>query len=145
MRGMLLFSILLLATASTNADPGRDGIRVLMLEGSPYDRGLTHVKMLNGETSELVRLWKADLSEQCKMDADEFIDKFLERTSFVDAIKKWTPELLDEVWGIADGGRIEFDTMLAFQLIDEYWVNGGAIAREHCSGLGVAKRGAIPR
>jgi isopenicillin-N N-acyltransferase like protein len=144
MRGMLLLSILLLATAPSQAGPGLDEVRVLMLEGSPYERGLTHGKTLKGEINALVRLWKADLSEQYKMDADEFIDKFLERTSFVEAIKKWTPELLDEVRGIADGGGVDFDTMLAFQLVDEYWVNGRAVAREHCSGLGVARRGGHP-
>ena len=91
-----------------------------------------------------MRLWKADLAAQFKMDADAFITRFLGQTHYVEAIKKWTPELLDEVRGIADGSGTGFDTMLAFQLVDEYWATGGAIAREHCSGLGVAGRAGRP-
>ena len=34
--------------------------------------------------------------------------------------------------------------MLAFQLVDEYWANGGAIAGDHCSGLGIAGEGDRP-
>jgi hypothetical protein len=40
------------------------------------------------------------------------------------------------VRGIADGCGLPFDTMLAFQLIDELWANGDMIAGEHCTAIG---------
>src|SRR5262249_2509735 len=76
--------------------------------------------------------------------ADEFIRRFLAGTDYLPSIKKWTPDLLEEVRGITEGSGIAFETVLTFQLVDEYWANGGAIAREHCSGLGITGEGDRP-
>jgi predicted choloylglycine hydrolase len=114
------------------------------LEGTPHERGLTHGKTLKDQIHELMKRWKADLTERYKMDADAFIKRFLKHTDFPAAIKKWTPDLLDEVNGIAQGAAVDVDSILVFQLIDEYWVNGPGIAGEHCSALGVARNGDRP-
>lgn len=144
MRISLALSIMLLVAGPTRGDLENEGPGVLLLQGSAYERGLTHGKALRNEINEIVRLWKADLAARFKMDADAFITRFLARTRHVDAIRRWTPELLDEVRGIAEGSGIGFDTMLVFQLVDECWASGGAIAREHCSGLGIARRAEHP-
>src|SRR2546429_4759390 len=56
------------------------------------------------------------------------------------------PGFVGEIRGIADGSEMPFNTILAFQLLDEIWVNAKAVRREtaaeNCSGLGVAKKGA---
>jgi hypothetical protein len=119
-------------------------LRVVTLEGSPQDRGVTHGKTLKEPIHALLKLWKADLAERYKMDADAFVKQFLKQTDFPAAIKQWTPDLLDETKGIAQGAGVDFDTMLVFQLIDEYWVNGPGVAGEHCSALGVGRRGDRP-
>src|SRR5262249_55706534 len=103
-----------------------------------------HGRAVRGEIHELVGLWKRDLARQFRMDADEFIRKFLAGTDYLPSIKKWTPDLLEETRGIAEGSGIAFETVLAFQLVDEYWANGGAIVGERCSGLGVAGSGDRP-
>ena len=56
-------------------------------------------------------LWKADLAERYRMDAGAFVKKFLQRTDFTTAMQKWTPDLLEEVNGIAKGAGVDFDTM----------------------------------
>lgn len=124
--------------------PPETRLRTLTLEGSPRERGEVHGKTLKEPIHELLKLWKADLAARYKMDADAFIKKFLQRTDFPAAIKKWTPELLDEVNGIAKGAGVEFDTLFAFQLLDEYWCHGPGLAGEHCSSLGLARRGDRP-
>src|SRR5262249_47238069 len=116
---------------------------VVTLEGSPFDRGVTHGKTLKAQIHELMKHWKADLAERYKMPADAFIKKFVQQTAFQPAIKKWTPDLLDEVRGIAKGADLDFDTVFVFQLPDEYWVNGPGIA-EHCSAMGFSRRGDRP-
>src|SRR5262249_18402406 len=73
-----------------------------------------------------------------------FIKKFVKQTDYLPTLKKWTPELLDEIQGIAEGAAVDFETMLVFQLIDEYWVNGPGVAGEHCTALGVSRRGDRP-
>ncbi len=73
------------------------------------------------------------------MDPDLFIKRFVEKTDYVSAIKKWTPDILDEIKGIADGAEIDFDTMFMFQFLDEYWAQGESIAQQRCSSLGFSK------
>jgi isopenicillin-N N-acyltransferase-like protein len=96
--------------------------KVLQLSGSAYERGLQHGKELRQEIARIVGLWKKDLQMQTKTDPDALLQKFLAETNFVPAIKKWTPELLDEIRGIAEGSGQPYPTILAHQLADEIWV-----------------------
>ncbi|MFC1563618.1 C45 family autoproteolytic acyltransferase/hydrolase [candidate division KSB1 bacterium] len=116
----------------------------IVLEGSPYVRGLTHGRVLKKEIAEVVSLWKDDLKRLSGDDPDSFISKFLNKTDFIPAIRQFTPDLLEEVRGISDGSGIDFDTMLAFQLVDEIWLNARDVMGEHCSSLGVSRKGASP-
>ena len=116
---------------------GRE-VTVVTVEGTPFERGLTHGKTLRADIQRAVPIWKAELARTYKMDADLFIHGFLARTDYLTAIRKWTPGLLEEVRGIAEGSGFSFETMLVYQLIDEYWVNGAAaVSTEHCSAVGV--------
>jgi isopenicillin-N N-acyltransferase-like protein len=111
-------------------------IEPLSLEGTAYQRGLGHGETLRAKIQELVGVWQANLSAGFELDAGQVIHRFLQRTDFVSAIQKWTPDLLDEVRGIADGCGLSFETMLAFQLIDELWANEDLIVGEHCTAIG---------
>lgn len=114
-------------------------LRVLTLEGKPFDRGLQHGRALKDDVQKLVKLWKQDLEKTYKTDADVFIKNFLDKTNYQDAIKKWTPELWDELKGIAQGAQVDFDTIVAFQLVDEMWVLGRTLQQEHCTTIGTNK------
>jgi hypothetical protein len=119
-------------------------LKVLDLSGSPYERGLEHGRKLRTEIGKVVGLWKEDLGRQGKGDPDRLIKRFLAETNFVPVIRKWTPDLLEEVRGIADGAGLPFDTMFAFQLVDEVWVYLDQPTAGHCSSMGVAKSGSHP-
>jgi predicted choloylglycine hydrolase len=119
-------------------------LKVLDLTGSPYERGLQHGRRLRTEIGKVVGLWKEDLGKQGKGDPDRLIKRFLAETNFVPAIQKWTPDLLEEVRGIADGAGLPFETMFAFQLVDEMWVYLDQPTSGHCSSMGAAKSGAHP-
>jgi isopenicillin-N N-acyltransferase like protein len=124
---------------------GRQQLRVLTLQGSPYNRGLLHGKTLRKEIHEIIKFWKAEIESNYKVKADKFIADFLQQTDFQPAIKRWTPELLDEVRGIADGAGIDFNTIFMYQLADEEWAQWEDIAAgEHCSSIGVNRTGASP-
>ena len=69
--------------------------KFLVLEGTPYNRGLIHGKTLRNEIHEIINLWKADLKKTYKIDPDVFITKFLNETNFISAIKNYTPDLLE--------------------------------------------------
>ena len=79
---------------SADATPGKE-VRVLVLEGTPYERGLTHGKTLKQEIHEVVALWKAQLDSPGGTDADAFIQKFLEETDFLD--NRWIDRRLQEL------------------------------------------------
>jgi isopenicillin-N N-acyltransferase like protein len=133
------------ASAETLLPAAANGnLKVVVLEGTPYNRGLIHGRTLKKEISEVVQLWKADIERTFKMKADTFISNFLKMTDFIPAIKKWTPEMLDEVKGISDGSGIDFNTIFMFQLGDEQWAQGQYVTAEHCTTIGVNKRGPKP-
>src|SRR5690606_28459256 len=54
-------------------------------------------------------------------DPDAYIAGFLAETDYLPAIRRWTPELLDEVEGIAAGANQPFERIFAFNLLDEEW------------------------
>jgi predicted choloylglycine hydrolase len=122
----------------------KGALTVITLEGPAYKRGLTYGTKLKNEIRQLMTRWKDNLRETYKMDPDAFIAKFFAKTNYVAAMKQWTPDLLEEVRGLADGVGVDQSTMLVFQFVDEYWVNGEDVAAEHCSALGVGRRGAQP-
>ena len=128
---------------SADVTPGKE-VRVLVLDGTPYERGLTHGKTLKKEIHEVVALWKAQLGSPGGTDADVFIQKFLEVTDFAPAIKKWTPGLLEEVRGIADWAEMDFDTIYAFQLMDEIWLYQSGLEGEACSAIAFERQGDRP-
>lgn len=152
-----IFGVALAALAALTAAPfgspvpgsrpdpaGRRELRVLEIRGAGYERGLQHGRQLKSEIAKLVEIWKGDLRGQSGQDPDALIRRFLSETAFTPAIKKWTPDILDEVRGIADGSGQPLETMLAFQLVDEIWVYLDAKAAHHCSGLGVIRGGGHP-
>jgi len=119
-------------------------LKVLHLAGSGYERGVQHGRQLSSEIAALVGLWKDDLRKEAKTDPDSLIRSFLGETNFMPSIKKWTPDLLDEVRGIADGAGQPFETIFAFQLVDELWVFMDKGAVDRCTSMGVARHGAHP-
>jgi isopenicillin-N N-acyltransferase like protein len=147
----LFAGLVLLLSSGLHADSKRDtvppkskGVRVITLEGTPYARGLQHGTALKNEIHALLRLWKAVLQKDYHLEAAAFTRRFLKKTDFLSAMKRWTPDLIEEVKGIAAGAGVDFETMLLFQLPDEYWVNGRDIVADRCTGLGMSCQGKEP-
>jgi isopenicillin-N N-acyltransferase like protein len=132
-----------LAARSSGVGAKRE-LKVLRLSGSAYERGLQHGRQLRSEITRIVALWKDDLRNEYKVDPDTLIREFLAGTNFTPAIKRWTPDLLDEIRGIADGAGQTFDTVLAFQLMDEIWVFADKRAANRCSAMGISKADSHP-
>lgn len=111
--------------------------RIIELSGKGYDRGKQHGQQLKTEIHELVAAWKKDVERRYRMPADSFIHNFIGKTGYLATIRKTTPDLLDEVKGIAEGCGIDFNTMYVFQLVDEDWAAGKWIDMHHCTSIGV--------
>lgn len=114
-------------------------LRYIELSGTPYERGLTHGRLLKKEIKEVTDLLKEDIKQGTGQNPDDYITSFLERTEFDKSISKWTAELLEEVRGISEGSEIDYNTILMHQLGDEYWIDRMALQVHKCSSIGVNK------
>ncbi len=107
--------------------------------GSPYERGFQHGSLLKKEIQEVIKLLKNDIFLTTEIEADNFIEDFFNETDFIPSIKKWSPDLWDEVKGISDGSEIDFETILFHQLGDEFFFYTEYIFAHKCSSMGVNK------
>ncbi len=147
----ILFLLMLPAASSAvfsfgdDPVPGRpEKLRILDLEGTPYEMGRTHGRALKPEILELVKRWKEDLEKTYPVSAGVFVRDLLKKTDFKSSIARWTPDLLEEVRGIADGAGVDFDTMYAYQLIDEIWAMGAGLGFSKCTTIAAGKRNGQP-
>jgi isopenicillin-N N-acyltransferase-like protein len=138
-------------TAMIEASTPASDFPVIVLEGSPRERGLIHGETLRSEIHKAVAVWKDTLAEDLGSDPDEYLEEFVGATSFEGAIDRWTPGLMDEVRGLAEGANLDFKTVYAYQLADEDWWyrrNKNLGVRlptgEKCSALGVVGEDGLP-
>lgn len=108
---IFLFSVSFSAYTQTKAVDvvsKRAPIREVTLTGSGYSLGLQHGTLFKKEIQEIVTKWKANTAKEFGRDADEVLKEFFAYAKFDDAIKKWTPELYEEVRGIAQQKMFNF-------------------------------------
>ena len=108
----------------------------LNLSGSGYELGMQHGKQLKNEIEEIVKKWKKNTSQRLDRNSEDVLNEFMEYAQFSEAIKKWTPDLYEEVRGIADGSEQNFDDILVLNLLDEFWVYLNNPSNHHCSNIG---------
>jgi isopenicillin-N N-acyltransferase like protein len=111
----------------------------LRLSGPPRAQGRQHGDALRESISDVRRRWRESLTQRFGVHPDAFIESFLAQTRFVAAMRHWTPWLLEEIEGIAEGSGRSLPETLAFQFMDEEWWFGAKHYRQasaeanHCS------------
>ena len=119
-------------------------VQVLDVSGTPRERGLAHGRALRSQIREIIGDFERDLERKYKVEPKTFISRFMADTNFMPAIKRWTPGLLDEVRGIAEGSGLSFESVYVFQLADEIWSMGRWAMRKKCTAIAVNRRGDQP-
>jgi hypothetical protein len=110
---------------------------VLDLPSDPFERGRIHGEALKEEIHRQVGSWESDLVAGFGVEPEAFVQGFLAATDYLPSIRQWTPNLLEEVRGIAEGSGLPYETMLVFNFLDEVWLNGGGVSDgDHCSAVG---------
>ena len=104
-------------------------------------RGQAHGESLRTQIHDKIGRWYAAIEEEYREAPSSFVRRFLEQTRFLPAIARHTPDLADEVMGIAEGAAIDFDNCYALQLMDEEWWFSRAARHGHCSSVGFAPTG----
>jgi hypothetical protein len=131
---------------------GQPVLNLVQLNGTPRQRGQIHGEALRIKVRDNIGGWKDQLGKSVGENPDAYLAEFLANTDFQPAIQSWTPQLWEEVQGLAEGAGVPIDTIYAFQLPDEEWLyrrNRRMRLRagdgEHCSSLGVLKNnGGLP-
>ena len=152
--GYCLLSIILIiacgnlfSQTTEQANSTNKAVPVVELSGNGYQRGLQHGNALKNEIGEVFKKWKENIQLSTNLNVDSVISMFYRATNFEPAIKKWTPELFDELKGISKSTGQSFKDVFCFQLVDEFWVyidklqNPGS---DHCSGFGIAATNSHP-
>ncbi|TYA57327.1 C45 family autoproteolytic acyltransferase/hydolase [Formosa maritima] len=143
MKNIILLIGLLLSLESFSQKANRE-LKMISLSGTGYELGLQHGEKLKNEIADIVNAWKKNTSTALGKDADIVLKDFFEYAAFDDAIKKWTPELYEEVKGISDGSEQNFNDIFVLNLLDEFWVYIDNLYNHHCSSLGVPARNGNP-
>ena len=138
----LVLLVLVLSSACVGQETR--ALKEVTFSGTGYELGLQHGTQQKKEIGEVVSAWKKNTSTQLGKDADEVLTDFFNYADFDDAIKKWTPELFEEIKGIAEGSGQPLQDILVLNLMDEFWVYVDNLSNHHCSALGVPSRNGKP-
>jgi isopenicillin-N N-acyltransferase-like protein len=124
---------------------------VLVLEGSPRERGRVLGESRKATIRKFIDEWKDRFQKSTGANPEKYIEEFITETELVAAAERWTPNLVEETKGIAQGCGLEFETVFAMQIPDEErWFRAekrpGSTQRESkgCSALGVFGQSGIP-
>jgi hypothetical protein len=95
----------------------------LETEESAYERGKIHGEALR---KHIPRMMFEKITRHFGFTSyGLFANDILDKTNFLSTAKKWTPDLIDEIQGIADGAKFDFSSIFVRQLIEEmgwYWI-----------------------
>jgi hypothetical protein len=138
------------ATDLESTPPIKD-MKFLVLEGTPRERGRIHGEALRSDIHKMVRSITEPII-QAGVNPDDYISQIVDGAGFLHAAQKWTPHLVEEIRGIAEGADIDFKVMFAFNLLDEVewffqshnWINPEYREESRCSVLGVNGDGINP-
>jgi hypothetical protein len=113
----------------------------LELIGPSREQGRQHGEAFRPLIRTMDSLWRDDVRRDLDMNPDDYLSLVMEKTSFLKAAQLYSPDLLEEVRGIAEGSGLDFSSVFARQLCDEDWwlrfeIKYGAQAEDHCSSLG---------
>ena len=123
-------------------------IKKIDLSGSYREWGLHHGKELKLLIYEAIDRTKYFLGKTLKKDPNRIFTEFAQENDLIKAVKKFTPELLEEVAGIADGADLDFDDVFAYQCAEEIWLvlpfEKEVPPGPKCSSLGCCRTQAFP-
>jgi isopenicillin-N N-acyltransferase like protein len=120
-------------------------IPVLVLEGTPRNRGNIHGESLRPQIQGILAAWREMLHAAAGVESNLIIQDIMANTGFKKAALRYTPELWDELEGVAEGADVPLDDLFVLNMPDEHrWYlqakqAGIALAPiEQCTTLGFA-------
>jgi hypothetical protein len=129
------------------ASMGTRPLRCITVSGSPRQRGRAIGEEWRVLIANYFAVWQQNL-EGCATtpsNALDYFNRFMAAGSHEQAARRWTPALVEEVEGLAEGAGLSMQQAFGLQLIDEEWnyAQDMATARprrliDKCTALAVA-------
>jgi hypothetical protein len=110
----------------------------------PFSLGFVHGKTLKIEIETILQRWKTEVEKNYHVKFETVIQTFFENTTMLDTIKKYCPELLEEVRGIAEGSKQKFELILALQMSEEIEIAGQYLFSGKCTSIGFSQTNGLP-
>jgi isopenicillin-N N-acyltransferase like protein len=102
-------------------------MHILKLSGTPLERGRVHGEQLRNEIREQIDWFRNLLQEYGQVKPDDIFAR-VPGLGWLAAIERWTPHLLDEMRGIAEGSGLPYLDILSWNHCQEiFW----AVFSEH--------------
>jgi isopenicillin-N N-acyltransferase-like protein len=120
--------------------------------GTPRQRGRSHGEQLQAQIHTIFDYGRESLERAGGPPLETIAAAFQHSTGHLPAARQWTPDLVEELEGIAEGAGVDMAVLWAFQCQDEsYWFNTGQIGTfprrinpDRCSSLGMPARDGQP-
>ncbi len=94
---------------------------VIDCKGDGRSRGLMHGEGAKPLIQDALRRWADNTARAAGVPIAAYISTFLSETKLVAAIENQLPDLVEEMRGIADGAGVQFEQIVAYNLMDEQW------------------------
>lgn len=93
----------------------------IICSGSAREVGQAHGESLRSLIQTTLERWKSSLVREGWGHPDAYLANFVSKTQYEAALQRWTPNLIDELRGIAEGSAVPYAHLLAYNLLDEEW------------------------
>jgi isopenicillin-N N-acyltransferase like protein len=93
---------------------------ILVIEGTPRQRGRIYGESLRQRIIDVMGKFWEGISQSAGISSRAIIANWMAETNYLPSIERWTPQLLEEVRGIGEGAGVDFDSIFAWQLLDEF-------------------------
>lgn len=88
--------------------------------GNHYECGFIHGKTLKNIIQKIIGVWAENIKTMTSLPLDAYAKKIKTETLLFKTIQEYAPELLEEVYGIADGAELPRDIIETWQYLDEH-------------------------
>ncbi len=119
-------------------------MNVLELKGTPREIGRGHGEALRDEIARRLDIQRAGLFRRNGLKEEDLLNTVFNETGLLQTARKWAPELVEEIEGLAEGARLDFRLAFAIQLLDELgWLMAlkqldySSLDESNCSTIGV--------
>jgi len=109
---------------------------IIELSGDGRTRGQMHGEQVRSLIASSLERWRDRIEQINGRSSADHVARFLGASGLIDAVRRDSPDLYDEVLGIAEASGQPVDDMFAYNFMDEEWRYSGTSAIG-CSVVGI--------